>query len=214
MKDRILRWLRGSHNSVRFRFFGLPKLWLTYLLLYKAKGRSWVDFYGERLDGFVDIEKPLPDSYAARGQDYFAYIHKHGLQPHHRFLDYGCGFLRTALPVIRHLTEGRYVGVDISSQRIARGRNYLRSHGIADDAYDVHVVHDCKLRELDGQRFDFGWAMSVINHMPEEDIKVMLAALRSLMAPGGRFLFVFNESDHTIRWRMKDWWYRRDDMRG
>jgi SAM-dependent methyltransferase len=213
VKERVLQWLRGSHNSVRFRFLGLPKYWLTYLFQYRLRGRSWIEFYGDRLDGFVDIEKPLPEGYAARGEVFFAYIRKHDLEPHHRFLDYGCGFLRTALPVIRHLTEGRYVGVDISAQRIARGRRYLRSNGIEDDAYEVHVVEDCKLRELEGQRFDFVWAMSVINHMPEEDIQIMLRALRPLMAPGGRFLFVFNEGETTRRWRMKDWWYPVSDVR-
>ena len=50
------------------------------------------------------------------------------------------------------LVEGS-ISTPEEAERIARGRNYLRSHGIADDAYDVHVVHDCKLRELDGQRF-------------------------------------------------------------
>ena len=213
MKERVIRWLRGSHNSVRFRFIILPRQWLTYVFLYRLRGRSWIDFYGDRLDGYVDVEKPLPAAYTAHSQGYFQYMLKHGLESHHHFLDYGCGFLRTALPVIRHLTEGRYVGVDISPQRIARGIRYLRTNGTADGTYDVHAVKDCELRELEGQQFDFVWALSVINHMPEQDIRVMLRAVRRLMAPDGRFLFVFNEGKTTKRWRIKDWWYPLADMR-
>jgi SAM-dependent methyltransferase len=213
VKEHVVRWLRGSHNSVRFRFILLPKQWLTYVLLYRLRGRSWVEFYGDRLDGYVDIEKPLPEGYAAQGGEYFNYIRKHGFEPHHRFLDYGCGFLRAALPIVPYLTDGRYVGVDISAKRIARGQHHLQSKGIPRDAYDVHVVTDCELGALAGQRFDFVWAMSVINHMPESDIRVMLPAMRRLMAPGGQFLFVFNEGEATKRWRIKDWWYRVEDMR-
>jgi len=58
--------------------------------------------------------------------------------------------------------------------------------------------------------FDFVWTWSVINQMPEHNIRTMMRSmrpLRPLLAPGGWFLFFFNRSERPYRMRLKDWWH-------
>lgn len=213
MKERIVLFLRGPYNSVRYRFIHLPKEWLTYIFRFRLLGHSWIDFYAARLDSSVKIDRPLKDEYIARGRTLFEYIKAHGLKPEHRFLDYGCGVLRTALPLIQYLDDGNYIGVDISGERLKKGRFFLGQNGIEDERYQVLKISDCRLHELAEYRFDFIWAMSVINHMPAKDIRTMLKAMRGLLAADGQYLFVFDVADRPYRLRIKDWWHDEATMR-
>ena len=209
-------FLRGDYNSVRYRWYRLPREHLSLFFRYRLTGRSWIDFYADRMDGFQkggSASLPLKPAYLESAIEDFEYIKSRGLKPDHVFLDYGCGVLRTGAHIIRYLEGGRYVGVDISGERIAKGRRLLAESGIPEDAYTTHTVHDAALGELAGQRFDFVWAMSVINHMPEKDIRVFLKALRPLLNENGQFVFVFNVDEKVRRMRIKDWWYPEPLMR-
>lgn len=215
--ERVAVVLRGDYNSVRFRFVHLPIEWLTYLFLYRVRGRSWIEFYGWRMD-----EQIRRKGYAPPSQRYLdiaeihhaAFLHRHGLDPSHRFLDYGCGLMRTGLKICKHLTTGKYVGVDISAERIEQGRGLLEAAGIPKERYEAHVVSDCRLEVLRGRHFDIVWASSVLTHMPPEDIRVMFKAIHDLIAPEGRYFFTFAESGTGQRKRknIKDFWYPRADI--
>ncbi len=216
IREKLLVFLRGDYNSVRYRWFRLPREHLSLFFRYRVMGRSWIEFYADRMDGFQKgggSSRPLKPAYLEGAIKDFEYIKSRGLEPDHAFLDYGCGVLRTGAHIIRYLESGRYVGVDISEERVAKGRCLLAESGIPEDAYTTHIVRDTALRELAGQRFDFVWAMSVINHMPAGDIRSFLEALRPLLNERGQFLFVFNVDDRVRRMRIKDWWYPESLMR-
>jgi hypothetical protein len=53
-----------------------------------------------------------PDSFEERGQLCLDFLLEEGLQPDDMVLDIGCGALSQGKPLIRHLNEGCYVGVD------------------------------------------------------------------------------------------------------
>ena len=135
-----------------------------------------------------------------------------GMQPHHRLLDYGCGVMRTGLTAIPYLASGQYTGVDISAVRLDKGRNLLAESGIESDTYEAFTVTDCDLKELQGRQFDYVWAQSVLTHMPVSEIRVMLRAMRPLIAPGGQFLFTFSTDESYKRRHVKDFWYPEDFM--
>lgn len=210
LKESVLQFFRGDYNSIRYRYFRLPKEYATFYFLYRLRGKSWVDFYSERLDRSQagrpgDIN--FSPAYLESGKQFLAFMIKHGLEPHHRFLDYGCGVMRTGVQVVQHLEPNLYVGVDISEERLTKANLLAAKTGIDAGRYRTILLHDCELKELEGMAFDFVWAWSVINHMPEDDIRTMMRSMRPLLAPGGRFLFCFNRSERPYRMRLKDWWH-------
>jgi 2-polyprenyl-3-methyl-5-hydroxy-6-metoxy-1,4-benzoquinol methylase len=216
LKESVLQFLRGDYNSIRYRYLHLPREYATYYFRYRLRGRSWVDFYGERLDK-SQASRPgdinFSPAYLESGEKFLAFMIKHGLQPHHRFLDYGCGVMRTGVQVVQHLEPNRYVGVDIAQERLTKAGLLAAKIGIDPGRYETVLLHDCELKELDGRTFDFVWAWSVINHMPEADIRIMMRSVRPLVAPDGKFLFCFNRSERPYRMRLKDWWHPVSLMR-
>lgn len=211
----VLVWLRGDSRSIRHRFGTLPMEWLHYGF-YKLTGRSWIDFYKNRLDGFaVDSidAKPPSQAYLDLAQGHLEYLKQHGLKPESRLLDYGCGILRLGRLAIPYLSGGTYVGLDISGGRLERGRQLLRQSGIEDSQYELHEANDCYLKEVAGHQFDFVWAKSVFTHMPTADIETMLESLRERLAAGGQFFFTFSQSDSPQRKTIKDFYFPVDMMR-
>ena len=211
----VLVWLRGDSRSIRHRFGTLPMEWMQYGL-YRLMGRSWIDFYKNRLDGFAVASidsKPPSQRYLELAEGHLEYLKQHGLKPESRMLDYGCGILRLGLVAIPYLVNGTYVGIDISAGRLERGRQLLRKSGIKDEHYKLHEVNDCSLKEVAGQQFDFVWAKSVFTHMPTSDIETMLIALKPRLAAGGQFYFTFSQSDSPQRKTIKDFYFPVDMMR-
>lgn len=216
LKESVLQFFRGDYNSIRYRYFRLPKEYAAFYFLYRLRGKSWVDFYSQRLDSSQAVRPGninFSPEYLEHGKTYLAYMIKYGLEPQHRFLDYGCGVMRTGVQVVRHLEPNRYTGVDISLERLTKAKLLAEKLEIPADRFRIIQLHDCELKELSGSTFDFVWAWSVINHMPEADIRTMMRAMRPLLAPGGQFLFCFNRSERPFRMRLKDWWQPESLMR-
>jgi SAM-dependent methyltransferase len=213
-RERVAILLRGEYNSVRFRFLYLPIEWLTYLFLYRLRGKSWIEFYGWRMDEQIRRKGHVPPKqrYLDLAEIHAAFLRRHGLRTTDRVLDYGCGLMRTGLKLSATLTEGLYVGVDISAERIAQGRDLMRAAGVPEERYETHVVSDCRLEVLRGRQFDVVWANSVLTHMPAEDIQVMFRSIQNLLAPDGRYFFTFAEAGERKRKAIKDFWYPREEI--
>lgn len=211
--------LRGRQKSIRARFWTLPKEELV-LRFYQLTGRSWIDFYGDRLDrmGREHIGTLPNEKYLDGGRLFLEFLKKQGLERHHRILDYGCGIMRAALHLVPYLDQGRYTGVDISRARIEHGKWLLSNAGIPEDGYAVHAVRDCALRELKDQKFDFVWANSVLTHMPESDIQALLKALKHHLHADSNFYFTYSltepdEANGPKRLNTKDFYYPESYIR-
>lgn len=215
MLEALKRRLRGEHNSIRYRFVGLPKEWLVFLFRYKLAGRSWVDFYADRLDAHSEMASgaPLKKSYAEKGKTHLDYLVAHGLEPEHKLLDFGCGVMRSGVYFAAYLQPNGYTGADISEHRLERGRALMREHGVPDGSYEAILLTGCELGELEGRQFDMVWANSVLTHMPEDDIATLFKAMRWHVKPGGRFFFTYSEADTAKRRGLKDFWYPRETLR-
>ena len=217
LKERIIKILRGRYNSVRYRFIILPKEWVTYIICYRLFGRSWIKFYASRMDRFADQgSSNLPsDSYINAAEEHFKFLKSLGLMPHHRVLDYGCGFMRTGLFISPYLRDGHYVGVDISRQRLNTAYKLATAKNLSDDAYELILVSSCDLVELKGSHFDYIWSGSVIHHMPETDIRTFLQSLKSLIDINSQFFFTFTPAreGQYERLRIKDFYYSISKMK-
>jgi SAM-dependent methyltransferase len=217
LKTRIIKFLRGHHNSVRYRFYILPREWLIYLFCFRMIGRSWLEFYAWRMNRSAKQggHKPVPDRYVDDAQGHFEFLKTQGLLPHHHILDYGCGFMRTGVFLVPYLDDKHYVGVDISGQRLKSAAQLAKARNLQDGSFVLIELSSCRLDELDGRHFDYIWAGSVIHHMPEPDIRIFLRNLKSLINDDSQFFFTFTpaEKGQYERRRIKDFYYPVDEMR-
>lgn len=205
--------LRGPHKSIRYRFWRLPREKLR-LTINNLRGRSWIDFYSDRMDEMTDqgASKLPAKVYLDRGQEFLDFLVRYGMKPEHRLLDLGCGVLRGALYFVPYLNKGNYVGTEISASRLAKGVRVMDAAGIGRDRYETHLVTDCQLKELGEQKFDIVWANSVLTHMPECDIRTLIASLKSHMAPAASFYFTYSPSERINKTvphieKIKDFYY-------
>ena len=145
-----------------------------------------------------------------------------GLTPSMRFLDVGCGSLRAGRLLVPYLDPGHYYGIDIGAEMIEAG--YERE---LDDETRTRLPLS-NLRMTDRFDADFGVefgmaiAQSVFTHVSLNHIRLCLARVAQVMAPGGRFYATFFERGPShpideIRGRQYTernlFWYYRKDLR-
>jgi len=226
MKDdpiliKILKWPLRPFVRLFFKI----RTWLqhrqpqvAYMLFWKPRGYSWIDYYSNRLNQFAADSIKKNDHGSKRFEDYIhgaegqaTLLKKYGLLPQHKLLDYGCGQLRLAYHLLDYLEPKNYVGVEISKSRVEIGKLFLDANGHKDKQYSTIIVEDCFLKELNNNKFDFVWAYSVFTHMPKEDILQMLQSLKPLLSENGQFLFSFSHLKKT-KIIGKDFYYTFEDM--
>ena len=192
--------LRGR-DGIKYRLLPLVRVGFA------ALGRSWTDFYAwllnyqERNTRMTDVlarnkrdlgatarrERGLYD--VSLGEAYTEFLKLHGLKPYHDVLDFGCGYGRVAIPLLRYLDSSRYVGVDLSAERIRLAWEYIDIENLRDRNPAFHVTpRDNTFSYLDDRKFDFIWARAVLGHMPLDDVRDCLFGLRKLLKPGGAFI--------------------------
>lgn len=156
------------------------------------------------------------------GEKQIAFLRKQGLQPGHRFLDVGCGSLRAGRLISQYVDPGNYYGIDINHSLLVAGYD-----NELDDAGRARLPSK-NLRATDrfdadfGVEFDMAIAQSVFTHVSLNWIRLCLARVAQVMAPGGRFYATFFEmpddfpidgisrSGKRFTERNAYWYYRRD----
>jgi hypothetical protein len=105
-----------------------------------------------------------------------------GLRPDHLCVEYGCGSLWAAEPVIRYLKPGRFYGIDLSDQFYEVGRRRLADL-IAEKQVRLGVIGPRVLREIADLQPDFLFSRKVLPHVAEEALPRYIANICSVMAP-------------------------------
>lgn len=116
-------------------------------------------------------------------------LKRYGLKPEHRLLDIGCGMMRLGSMAIPYLEPGHYCGIDPQESLLALGRAILDRLGI-DRPYSLLQSSTFEFGSF-GVRFDFAIAQSVITHLSRTQIAQCFTALKSVMKPGGTFIFTY-----------------------
>jgi SAM-dependent methyltransferase len=136
------------------------------------------------------------------GRLQFEYLVSHGLAPHHRLLDIGCGSLRGGVHFIAYLDPDRYSGVDQSAELIEAGlREELSATLREGKRPQFLVMQDFAFAAL-GRRFDYGLAQSVFTHLPLTAIVRCLQNLSKVLVPDGRFYATFFEASDVSQERV------------
>lgn len=130
------------------------------------------------------------------GHHQFQFLVQHGLQPHHRLLDVGCGSLRGGVHYIKYLDDGNYYGIDQAQWLLDAGRDIeVPRAGIAPDRkINLLCRDDFDVTEF-GVRFDYAIAQSVYTHLPWNSILRSLINIQMVLKPNGKFFATFFEAE-------------------
>ena len=146
---------------------------------------------------------PTPDHRAAVGGLWdvigplqFEFIKSCGLEPHHQFLDVGCGALRGGAHFIEYLDPGGYHGIDRDGWIIQMGREKELAPGLEEAKRPTFIVRDDFDVSGFETTFDLALALSVFTHIPLNSIHRALVNVASVLADGGVFYATFFENTH------------------
>ncbi|CAL8975230.1 hypothetical protein RHODGE_RHODGE_04122 [Rhodoplanes serenus] len=120
----------------------------------------------------------------------------HGLKPHHRLLDVGCGALRGGVHFVRYLESAHYYGLDINQSLLDAGYNLeLSAAGLQDRLPRSHLAVDAQFDATGfGVPFDRAMAFSLFTHLPLDLIRICLERVADVMTPGGIFHATYFEA--------------------
>lgn len=179
--------------------------------LASVTGRSFRDWYAGYVDKGVDTADRtwLGETESTVGPMQVEFLRVHGLLPNHSLLDFGCGNLRGGIPLIRYLDPDRYVGVDISRARLKVGEERIAAAGLQSKRPTLLCPAHMSMTELTGRRFDYIWSMSVLCHMPMDDIQELFDSVGRYMHSATVFFATYSDGDaRDYRATLKDWFHR------
>jgi hypothetical protein len=107
---------------------------------------------------------------------------EYGLKPTHLCIEYGCGSLWAAEPIIRYLDKGRFYGVDLTDEFYEIGRRRLAGL-VAERQVRLGVISEPVLREIATLQPDVLYSRKVLPHVEESALPRYLANVCSVMAP-------------------------------
>jgi SAM-dependent methyltransferase len=127
-----------------------------------------------------------------------------GCGPASRVLDVGCGYGRLAIGLLRVIGEVAYLGVDVHRGSIDWCRRHLeRSSAFRfvwidreNERYNPGggAIDEAFRFPVETGTIDLAYLYSVASHLPEAHLRIYLAELARVLAPGGRvFLTAFVE---------------------
>ncbi|MEU7578382.1 class I SAM-dependent methyltransferase [Streptomyces sp. NPDC041068] len=156
---------------------------------------------------------PSVDRWTWIGRMQFDYLVGHGLQPHHRMLEIGCGNLRAGRLFIDHLDTGHYYGIDISPDILIAAKHTLVRHGLREKLPYLTIADDLTFDFLPDAHFDVVHAHSVFSHSPLHVIEECFAHVGRVLTPEGFFDFTFDRTEgkehHVLR---EDFYYRSETL--
>jgi hypothetical protein len=107
---------------------------------------------------------------------------EYGLKPDHLCIEYGCGSLWAAEPIIRYLDQGRFYGIDLTDQFYEVGRARLADL-VAEKQVRLGVIAPPTLSEIAALQPDFLYSRKVLPHVPDDALPRYLANICCVMAP-------------------------------
>jgi hypothetical protein len=103
-----------------------------------------------------------------------------GLRPQHLCVEYGCGSLWAAEPVLRYLDAGRYYGLDLTDEFYKFGRQRIGDLLDAKQAR-LAVISPRSLAEVAALKPDFLFSRKVLAHVKDDALPRYCANVASLM---------------------------------
>jgi cyclopropane fatty-acyl-phospholipid synthase-like methyltransferase len=116
----------------------------------------------------------------AQSERWLAQLIELGLEPDHLCVEYGCGSLWCAEPLIRYLRPSRFVGLDVTDAFYALGRERLGDL-LVEKKVQLAVIGRDSLAEVAVLRPDFVFSHRVLHHVPSRGLARYMRSLCSLL---------------------------------
>jgi hypothetical protein len=122
------------------------------------------------------------------------FLLKHGLRPGDLTVDYGCGSLRLASPLIDFLEPGKYWGMDLAQDFLDLGRAHLSPELAQAKRPRLDVIGDDVIQRArsEAPRYIISW--HVCSKVPENRFDAYIGSIATMMAPGATALMHFPEA--------------------
>jgi SAM-dependent methyltransferase len=144
----------------------------------------------DRVDGSRNLRE-----FVTIGEATVAWLIDQGLQPGNAVLEVGSGIGRMAIPLLRHLDGGSYVGLEIDRKKVDYSRatvgraaaNFTFHHADVFSRYynPTGTLRGCDyVFPLGAASFDFVFLASVFTHMLPADMEHYVSEIARVMAPG------------------------------
>ena len=116
-----------------------------------------------------------------KAESWAEHMIEYGLKPDHLCIEYGCGSLWAAEPIIRYLDRGRFYGIDLTEQFYEVGRARLADL-VAEKQVRLGLIAAPVMREIAALQPDFLFSRKVLPHVPDDGLPRYLANICSMMA--------------------------------
>ena len=158
------------------------------------------------------------------GEKQLSFLQERGLRPEHRFLDVGCGALRAGRLLAAYLEPGNYYGIDVNESLLAAGYEHELSAEVRAKLPETNLRATDRFDADFGTTFDMAIAQSIFSHLSLNHLRLCLARVGKVMAPGGRFYVTYFEQppefpvdgvrdDGRLLYSERNfYWYYRKDM--
>lgn len=147
-----------------------------------------------------------PHAKAARGErEMIDVLLKHGLQPYHVVVDYGCGSLRLGKPLVEFLEPGKFWGLDLAQEFLDAGVAHLGASLEAEKRPHLHVIDGPGLAAASAARPDIIAAWHVCGKIPDQIFEDFFRRIVGLMHAGTKAYLQFEDTAerrqlHGLAW--------------
>jgi len=122
------------------------------------------------------------------------FLLKHGLRSGDLTIDYGCGSLRLATPLIDFLAPAKYWGMDLAQEFLDLGRAHLSPQLAEAKRPRLDVIGDDVIRRARAERPRYIISWHVCSKVPENRLDAYIGNIAAMMTPGATALVHFPES--------------------
>ncbi|MES2513901.1 MAG: class I SAM-dependent methyltransferase [Bacteroidota bacterium] len=150
----------------------------------------------EYYDTFKDHQKKLGIN--IRHRTIFKNLKKNGLKSNSNVLEIGCGIGTVSHLILKHISDGSFVGLDISSESIKMAQQFNAFHKKAEFFVDdmSNFTHKTK--------FDFVVFPDVLEHIPVEQHANIFKTISELTTPDATVLINIPEPNYLNWVRVND----------
>jgi hypothetical protein len=124
------------------------------------------------------------------------FLRRHGLRPGDLTIDYGCGSLRLASPLIAFLEPGKYWGMDIAQDFLDLGRAHLSPDLAAAKQPRLDVIAAEIIRRARAERPRYIISWHVCSKVPAGSLDAYVDNIVAMMTPGATALVHFPETPY------------------